>query len=134
MRYMTYTVGISEDGELSAFRLFEEGKALGHITLDPTATSVLITQLAKIRAEMKEGITPELDPGALVPTTELGPAWQVPNIHTANEGTVMLLLRHRGYGWIGYLLEPERAREMGTALINAKPSGGRKPKKTAKGK
>lgn len=116
MARVRYDVGLTKDRRGAVFQIAEEGTVIGHIILDATDLSGLIELLARARSELANPVSPQLDPGARISTIEHFPGWRVPDTHERPEDGVLLLLRHGGYGWIGYMLEPEGAKAIGAAL------------------
>lgn len=120
MSQMTYQAGVTENRDAVVLELRQDEKALARIILDAPTVHDLIRNLAKCRAALLETIAVELDPGARIEVTQ-SPAWRIPDKHSGSFGTV-LALRHPGMGWLGFVIEPERAQQIGQALIGASQS------------
>ncbi|MGF7005790.1 hypothetical protein [Aminobacter sp. BE322] len=118
---MTLDMGLSEGGELAFIQMNQDGTAVAYMTVDAATLEGIIHALAHVRAKMTEEVSPTLDPGARLEAVP-SPAWRVPGTHSGAEG-VLLALRHPGLGWLGFLLDEPRSRELGRALIetNATP-------------
>jgi len=112
---MKHRVGLDIEKDLGIFELWEDDKALAHILLDAPALDQLIFRLSQIRSAMRETVSPELDPGARIETIE-EPAWRIPDKHSGDARKLMLILRHPGLGWLGFLLEKTRALAISAAL------------------
>lgn len=124
MGRMTYVCGVTEDRQSVVLEMHEDGKLLAHMLFDGASTELLIENLAKARSALLEEVPQMLDPGARL-TPLVSPAWRVPDTHTGPSGTVLLALRHPGLGWVSFLLEEARSREIGQALVDTAPT---KPK------
>jgi len=118
MGRMTFTCGFNENRESGYLEMQEDGQPLARMYFDAATLEDLIRDLARCRSHLTEAVAPELDPGARI-ETERFPAWRVPDTHSG-PGTV-LALRHSGMGWLGFLLEAERAQAIGKALIETPP-------------
>ena len=92
-----------------------DGPPLAHSILDPSAAATFIDGLGKARAALLEKVSDSLDPNSIV-GVEAGPAWNIPATHIGPP-SVLLILRHSGFGWLGFALEAERAKQIGQALI-----------------
>jgi hypothetical protein len=110
---MTFAAGIKEGGDTAILEMHEDGKPLAHLYLDAAELEGLIRDLAKIRATMADQVAPALDPGGRL-DLERSPAW----IADTRDGNAVLALRHPGMGWLGFLLEMEKAQAIGTALLS----------------
>ena len=121
MGKMTFVSGVSEDKQSAVVEMREDDKALAHMTFDAATLEGLIRRLGECRATMTETVADELDPGSRLEVLPF-PAWKVPDTHSGPSGTLLLALRHPGLGWLGFLLEEARARQIGTALTNRPPS------------
>ncbi|WP_421722923.1 hypothetical protein [Bauldia sp.] len=117
MPRMNLKVTIDEDRNSAIIELYEEETLLGHIIYDASTLDQLISELARIRAELRDVVTPELEPFSRVSGTDY-PAWRVPDQHSGPPGTALLTLRHPGLGWLAFLLEPERADDIARALVD----------------
>ena len=78
---------------------------------------LLIHNLARARMALNEPVTPELELGSRVPA-ESQPAWRVSQQQIGVEQTTLLALRHQGMGWLGFLLERDRAKLIGQAILD----------------
>jgi hypothetical protein len=121
MARMTCTAVPTDDRQSAVLQMHEDGKPLAHMILDAASLEGLIRDLARVRARLAEEVTPELDPGARI-DIEASPAWKIPRTHTGPPG-VVLALRHPGVGWLGFLLDKERAQAIGKALTKTPPAG-----------
>jgi len=115
MANMSLRFGLSENREEAIIELCEDEKPLGHIISDAASLEGLIRELAKLRRIMSDRVPADLDPMPRI-ETEAYPAWRVPDTHNAPVPGVMLCLRHSGLGWLGFLLERDRAAQIGEAL------------------
>lgn len=115
MGRMTYECGITVSKDEAVFEMREDGKALGHMLFDASTLEGLIADLSKLRKNLTEQVTPELEPNSRVPV-EHNPGWRVPADHGGSPNSLVLALRHPGIGWLGFQFDEERARELGKAL------------------
>lgn len=100
----TATIGVALDG-----------KTLVEHDATPDEVAEMIELLGRVQATLVDAIPLALDPGARVPTAE--------NANFAvqdQEGKKLLLVRHPGYGWLGFLLE-EHTRNALAQLLSAPP-------------
>jgi hypothetical protein len=109
----------TEDREQVVIEIRDGDRGLAHAILDASDTEALIRRLGQLRAALNDPVPGELDPGARIEFAN-APAWKVPDTHSGPSDLV-LALRHPGLGWLGFLLEAERAKEIGTALIETPP-------------
>ena len=86
--------------------LLEDGKQLGWITFPAEDFDNLIEGLARMRAEMTPPVVPTLDLGSRI-DAQIDPSWRIPD-SCSEEGRV-LVLRHPGLGWLGFLIPWEKA-------------------------
>ena len=114
MGRMTLETGVSEDRQTAVLEMHEDGNPLAHMLVDASTLEAVIRQLAVLRSQMAEEVTPALDPMSRLEAVPQ-PAWLVPNQHSG-PGGVLMALRHPGYGWLGFLLEKENAHALGKAL------------------
>lgn len=121
MGRMTFLAGVSADRDTTVIEMHEDGKPLAHMFVDAATLEGLIRQLGQCRAAMNETVADEIDPGARIETLP-SPGWRIPDTHSGPSGTVLMALRHPGLGWLGFLLEEARAREIGAALTNTPPT------------
>ncbi|GGH16174.1 hypothetical protein GCM10007036_16660 [Alsobacter metallidurans] len=82
-----------------------EGSTLA-IQLDATDLDQLIYKLAKARAHLADGVPLQLEPVAIIEAVA-DPNWRVNR--PIEGGFRPLLLRHPGFGWIGYALSQQSA-------------------------
>jgi hypothetical protein len=122
MGRITFHSGVSQDRQQTVLEIHDDGKPLAHIVVDAAMLEGIIRGLGACRSAMAEAVPGELDPGARLEVTPL-PAWTIPNRHSGPNGTLLLGLRHPGLGWLGFLLEEERARQIGSALCSIRPNG-----------
>jgi hypothetical protein len=108
--------GLTEDRETAVVQLEQDdGTALGHITLDASGLATFIDEMQQCRSAMVEEVSPQLDPQSRVQTVQ-SPAWRVPDTHSGGGNGTLLALRHPGLGWLGFLLEKDRALAIADAL------------------
>lgn len=93
------------------------GGALAHVVLETPELDTLIRALADLRAALGDPVPAALDPGARL-TVLIDPAWQAkPPAPGTGQGGAILVLRHPGLGWQGFLLPRTEAAELGYALV-----------------
>lgn len=122
MGRITVFSGVDENRTTAVLEIREDDKPLAHVTFDAAELEGLIRKLSKLRVHMAEQVAPELDPFSRIDDPVDQPAWKVPDTHTGPANRTMLLFRHPGMGWLGFLLEPERANAISGALANAPPN------------
>lgn len=120
MGRMTLAPGLSEDRQMAVLEMREDNIPLAHMIVDAATLEGVIRDLAKCRASMAEAVTPELDPGARL-EAEAFPAWRIPDTHSGPADLKLMALRHPGIGWVGFLLEPERAQAIASGLLRQVP-------------
>ena len=121
MSRMTLTAGLSEDKQTAVVEMREDGNPLAHMIFDAATLEDAIHKLAQARAELADEVPQSLDPGSRLSAIRF-PAWRVPDTHNGPSGTMALALRHPGLGWLSFLLEEGRSREIGQALLDTPPT------------
>ena len=124
MARMTLEKAFSVDRKRALLQMCADGEPLAHMIFDGAFLEREIRDLARFRTNIVEPVAEELEAGMDL-EIQRAPKWEVPAQHSGPKGHVLMALRHEGYGWTGYMLEPEQARELGQALIdqaNAKPA------------
>lgn len=96
-----------------------KGNKLVGFSLEAPEIDRLIGLLGVARAQMLDAVPATLDPGSRVPAT-LAPAWRLPA--TASRAEHGLILRHPGFGWLGFVLSPAQARSLSQALAARIPA------------
>jgi hypothetical protein len=89
-----------------AIQLEEDGRPLGHMFLDGATAEQHIHDVASHRAQLKDEVTPDLDPGARL-IALIDPVWRVPP-ERLPEGRI-LCFRHPGLGWLSFVLPDKEA-------------------------
>jgi hypothetical protein len=108
---------LSEDRTSLIVEVSEGGEVVQAGSLDATALDRLILALAVGRAEMAEQVAPQLAEQFDLRCIE-GPAVRVPE--PLADGSKILALRHPGFGWLGFRMEPERAKALAAAMLDEK--------------
>ena len=116
MSKFTWTVSPEPDGKV-VVTISADDAVIARVPLDEDALSTMITTLGKYRAQMPRPIG-KLEPNTPVDSV-IYPSWfVVPDVETKmGRKGIALTIRHPGMGWLGFLLEPEAAREMGELLL-----------------
>ncbi len=109
MARMEIGAAMTADASECVIQLHQDGKALGHITLDASSLEGFIHDLAEIRSSMSEIVAPELSPSSRIFGTS-HPSWKIPKDRI--KGNRILILRHPGHGWLGYEFRLDVAREI----------------------
>jgi hypothetical protein len=112
MARMFFTAEITEDRQNVLIQLLQEDKPPGHIICDASSLDAFIRQLATCRQHLAEEVVPSLEPGSRV-EIERNPSWTVTGKRHQTDPEVTSALRHRGFGWLGFLLDKERALAIG---------------------
>lgn len=118
MGRMALKVWTSQDNEHVGMQLEEDDKPLGHIFFDGATTEKHIHDVARHRAQLKEGVTPDLDPGSRFEAI-IDPAWKIDGARVP-EGRI-LLLRHPGLGWLSFVLPDKEAASIAEWLTKDLP-------------
>lgn len=116
MARMTLDKGFSVDRRRALIQMSADGKPLAHMIFDGAALEAQIRDLALFRSNILEPVPEDLDPDTDI-EVQRSPAWRIPDVHSGPKQDVMLALRHTGFGWLAFMLEPDRARALGEALI-----------------
>jgi hypothetical protein len=120
MGKMRYVCGLNVETDEVVLQFEENEKPLAHMTFFAADAEGLIQNLGSARAKLAEKVTPELEPGSRIAVMPNAPAWRITNTHGV-QNTTLLALRHEGFGWVGFLLEPERALAIAKALMDFLP-------------
>jgi hypothetical protein len=120
MGRMTWHCTVPADRQAVLLELMDDGETVAQMVMDGATTETLAHDLAKCRARLVETVPQELDPGARVDAVG-SPAWGVQGRHSGPADTLLLALRHPGFGWLAFVLERERARAMAKALSRLEP-------------
>ena len=73
--------------------------------------------LADLRSRLSEPVPAALDPGSRL-VVQVDPAWRTrPPAAGAERDGILLVLRHRGLGWLGFLLPRAKAAALGRSLV-----------------
>jgi hypothetical protein len=92
------------------FQMTCDGEVLAQRKMNAQDIDDTIRNLAEIRERMADQIPDSMEPSFRMKPTPM-PAWIVPETHPFGDGK-MLVLRHPGFGWLGFYLEPKRAKEI----------------------
>jgi hypothetical protein len=115
---MMMKVQTSQDREHVVMQLEEDGKPLGHILFDGATAEKHIHDVGSHRANLKEQVTPDLDPGSRL-LAVVDPAWRVPGErHPAGR---ILCFRHPGLGWLSFVLPDKEAASIAEWLTKDLP-------------
>ncbi len=122
MARMAIFAYLDEAREHVTVELDEGETPLGHIKLDVEATAGHISRMAELRAQLADEVPRDLDPGSRL-TIEFNPAWRTGRFSSPEPGTIGLVLRHPGFGWLSFGLPPHEAVALGKSLPkHAQPS------------
>ena len=128
MARMTLEKALSVDRKRGLLQMCADGEPLAHMIFDGGFLERELRDLARFRTNLIEPVADELAEDMDL-EIQREPKWEVPSEHSGPKGHVLMVLRHEGYGWTGYMMDPDRARELGQALIDqagGKPGAGRK--------
>ncbi|MEM7442552.1 MAG: hypothetical protein AAF414_04370 [Pseudomonadota bacterium] len=118
MARMTLEKAFSVDRKRGLLQMCADGEPLAHMIFDGAFLEQEIRDLARFRTNLIEPVADELSDD-LDLEIQRSPKWEVPAAHSGPKGNVLMVLRHEGYGWTGYMLDREAAKELGAALIDA---------------
>lgn len=103
-------------------------KGWGNID-DASQLDTFIQALASARIGMSEPVPTALEPNPRLSTTEHPNFW----VFDPDSSGQMLALRHPGFGWLGFLLAPDRADEIAGFLAKrSKPKPNRATRRHAR--
>ena len=108
---------LTQDRQHVVLELLKEDQLIGNIQYDAASLEAVVQQLAACREALADPVSPRLEPVARLNSTQICPAWRIPTNHSGPQGTLLLALRHPGFGWLGFILDEARARKMGKLLI-----------------
>jgi hypothetical protein len=128
---MTLEKAFSVDRKKALIQMCADGEPLAHMICDGEFLEREIRDLARFRANIVEPVPNEPQPNQHLEVVR-SPSWAVPHTHSGPKGHVMMGLRHPGYGWVGFMLEPDRARALAAALIEQADAKSEKKKKEDK--
>lgn len=107
----------ADDGLTATLTLTNESTT-GSVQLSATELDNLIRHLARIRSKMTPEVPVELEKGNAIEAV-INPAWRTrPMLHPGMPGE-FLLLRHRGLGWLGFVLPPHEVEALGAYLVKS---------------
>lgn len=108
---------IVEPGKREMTLQFWDGETLAaNFALSASDLETLIAVLAGQRAQMKDPVPTTMTEGDQVLNVQRNPEWFCG--FPAEFSGRLLVIRHDGFGWLGFQLPDERARALSTALIN----------------
>ncbi|MBB3122460.1 hypothetical protein [Pseudoduganella violacea] len=106
-----------DDGVIATLTL-TDGSTTGSVQLSASELDNLIRHLARIRSEMTPEVPIELEKGKAI-NAVTDPVWRTrPMLHPSMPGE-LLLLRHRGLGWLGFVLPPHEVAALGAYLVKS---------------
>jgi hypothetical protein len=106
MSRMELRMRVDNKREHVILELWMDGKALGHILLDPSTAEQHIHDLGKARAALSEPVIPSLEIHSRLEAV-IDPGWVIP-AERLPQGKV-LCLRHPGFGWLSFVLPDKEA-------------------------
>jgi len=110
---MKVTIETDKRRDNLAIELARDGKSLGRVIFAASDVEALLLSIAEVRSSLREQVIPELEPKFRIATVE-EPAWRISN--PTPDGRRMLALRHPGFGWLGFLLDRDRANAISRGL------------------
>lgn len=112
-------ITLAKDCNSVTLQFVLDGKPEAHVIIDDASElDRLIALLGAVREMMTDQIPLMLDPQPRIPIVK-HPNWWV--FDPRPEGRT-LALRHPGFGWIGFLLPPDRAEQIAEWLKKDRPS------------
>ena len=105
---------LPDDRSSVTLEMHVDGDPKAHMITDAPGLEAIVSDLAKVRAQMVEEVTPDLDVGMRLEAIA-DPRWRTEPHHPL--GASMLALRHPGHGWVSFLLPPTEARALGKMLV-----------------
>jgi hypothetical protein len=96
---LTLEAAIDETGTSASLTLNDGSVQLGRVVFETPEFATFLEQMAVIRAGMVEPVAKEIDVGARVEAV-VNPKWSVKLPSTSVTPSVVLALRHPGFGWV----------------------------------
>jgi hypothetical protein len=115
MTKVAFQAWLQDGGEFAGLGMEVDGKPAARMVVDASELDAIIARLAKLRSQLHEEVTPQLEAGDRVEAV-LGPSWRI--APAPNPDTRFLVLRHPGHGWLGYLFPAPIAEEIGQWLTH----------------
>jgi hypothetical protein len=113
--HMELRAAASADLQSVTVELWQDGKPLGHILLDPSSAEQFAHNLARQRSILPDEVPREIDPGSRLEAV-IDPAWRT-RVAPYGRG-IALALRHPGLGWLSFLFPPAEAQALGRWLMD----------------
>ena len=101
MNRAEYRIALADDRSTVRIETVIDNEVKAWSETSSEELSGIIEIFGAFRAAMVDEIPKELDPGSRVPRT-VDPIWR--SIHTPEEKSVDLALRHPGFGWLQFSL------------------------------
>lgn len=117
MASMTLEKALSVDRKRGLLQMCADGEPLAHMIFDGAFLEREIRDLARFRTNLIEPVADEMKPDQEL-EIQRDPKWQIPDKHSGPKDQVLMALRHEGFGWTGFMMDAEQARELGQALID----------------
>jgi hypothetical protein len=118
MDRMVMKVWTTDDKEHVGVQLEQNDKALGYILFDGASAEQHMHNVARHRAELNDGVAPDLDPGARLEAI-VDPTWRTPK-YRLQEGRI-LSFRHPGLGWLTFVVPDKEAASIAEWLTKDLP-------------
>lgn len=122
---MQLRTSFNAEKQFAQFQINEGERAWAHVTLELPEFSDFVQGMGRMRQLFTEPVAPDLDAGSRLEAV-VDPRWRVMNqVPGHPAGSATLLLRHPGFGWLGFALPQHEARALGEALLrsaNQQPS------------
>jgi hypothetical protein len=113
------SLSVSDDKRNATLGLLQNGQPTNQVTIRAAELDVIISKLGETRAVMSEPVSAR--PPQETGTRELvviDPMWHTdPPLHEGLGG-IILRLRHRGFGWLTFILPHHEARSLGRWLCD----------------
>ena len=117
--HMSLRTWFDKDRQEVAFQIQEGDKAWGHVTVELPEFTDLMGHLAEYRMKFSEPVPRQIDPGTRSEAT-VSPVWSVTTLTNPPEGveagSVLLQIRHPGYGWLSFVVPPKDAMTLSRGL------------------
>lgn len=101
------TISVDDEGQYAGIQIVDKGVLGEAVLLEAVELEQVIERLGFARDRLVDRIPDELDPGAYHKRVILNPNWTI--LDNPQGPGKLLLVRHPGYGWLGFTVLPQVA-------------------------